>query len=307
MTRLFEAKPFIIAEVGSNWQTLEHCLESIEQAKAVGADAVKFQAFDYEALYGVDYADDMTGQLPIHWLPKLKAKADQLGIEFMCTAFSPELVAAVDPYVEVHKVASSDLCYPQLLEAVAKTGKPVLLSLGASSNEERRMAWAVLDEARAMTISLVCTAAYPADFSDLKGVRCGFGLSDHTLGYTAVVEACRQGAPVIEKHFTAFPELDTPDRPHSLNPKQFKRMVDIIRGCEVESEESAMVLRHKRRLIATQDIEKGALLTFGSNYGAYRSLEDDTHGLSPFAWRSVEGQAAKVAIKRGKGIGQGDF
>lgn len=303
MTRLFEAKPFIIAEVGSNWRTFEHCAESIDAARAAGADAVKFQAFNGKALYG--HHVEMEHELPLDWLPLLADHARTLGIEFMCTAFSPELVEAVDPYVEVHKVASSDLNYPQLLAAVQRTGKPVLVSTGAAAPGERNAAWAALEGSAVFT--LLCTAAYPADFTDLWDIRCGFGLSDHTLGYTAAVEACRQGAPVLEKHFTAFAELDTPDRPHSLDPKQFKRMVDIIRGREVADEESAMHLRHKRRLIATRDIRKGEALSFGTNFGAFRSKVDDTRGLSPFRWREVDERRATVNIKQGSSIGEGDF
>jgi hypothetical protein len=68
-----------------------------------------------------------------------------------------------------------------------------------------------------------------------------------------------------------------------------------------------MFLRHKRRLIATQDISTDALFNYGVNFGAYRSLEDDTRGLSPFAWEQVQGKKARLEIKRGKPIGLGDF
>jgi sialic acid synthase SpsE len=324
VTRLFEAKPFIVAEVGSNWQTLEHCLASIRVAKEVGADAAKFQAYDYEALYGlssvgefkpcrekqedgsvlVGTADSVSvvGELPIEWLPALKAEADHHGIELMCTAFSPELVAAVDPYVTVHKVASSDAAYPQLLHAVAKTGKPVLISNGGKTHEDMVKAVELLLSYDVPVVEMYCIAQYPADYVDLRVLGCFEGLSDHTLGYTAAVYAADCGATVIEKHFTAFPELDTPDAPHSLNPKQFKRMVDLIRGRNVETEEGEMFARHNRRLIATRDVLASEKLVYGQNFGAYRSLEDDTRGASPFDWEKVEGKVAKGAITRGKAI-----
>lgn len=309
-TRLFEAKPFIIAEVGSNWQTLEHAIASISAAKQAGADAVKFQAFNANALYGQE--KEMGHELPLEWLPSLKEKADACGIEFMCTAFSPELVAAVDPYVSVHKVASSDLSYPQLLEAVAKSGTPVLLSTGgARTMEEIEFAYRFLLSCGTpigSVMLLYCVAAYPADFVDFDIMSEYDGFSDHTLGITAAVHAAQHGLKVIEKHFTAFPELDTPDRPHSATPEQFKRMVDAIRQKGYQPpNESAMSLRHNRRLIATRDIAAGETLTYGQNYGAYRSLEDDSRGLSPFAWRSLEGRAATRPITRGQGIGPGDF
>jgi sialic acid synthase SpsE len=345
VTRLFEAKPFIIAEVGSNWRTLSDCIESIGRAKACGADAVKFQAFTDLALYGFDsdaewegliartceiagcpreeYSWRVAHHLPLEWLPKLKEKADACGIEFLCTAFSPELVAAVDPYVSVHKVASSDLSYPQLLEAVAKTGKPVLLSTGASSETDIRLALEALGGARERAVLMYCVSSYPSRTYNLDSMRllrerygCQVGFSDHSNDVVwAPLSSCRApySAVAIEKHFTAFPGVDTPDRPHSLDPIDFKHMVDAIRHRDNPlpigplREERDMILRHNRRLIATADILEGAILEYGRNFGAYRSLEDDSRGLTPFAWQQVEGKTAKVAIQRGKGIGPGDF
>jgi N,N'-diacetyllegionaminate synthase len=326
MTRLFDAKPFIIAEVGSNWRDLRDAVESIGRAKACGADAVKFQAFTPEALFGplvpgLHLPDPHS--LPIEWLPKLKEKADACGIEFMCTAFSPELVAAVDPYVSVHKIASSDLSYPQLLQAVAKTGKPVLLSTGASSKTDIDEAVTWLDGAK--TVLMYCVSAYPARQTCLATIDLlkktygagSVGFSDHSTDVVGIpYEASTQyGIVALEKHFTAFPDVDTPDRPHSLTPDEFKLMTEHIRGTRrpviaPEPEEKAMVLRHNRRLVATQDIGVGTVLKYGENYGAYRSLEDDTRGLSPFFWnhpKGPEGKRASVTIARGKGIGPGDF
>ncbi len=324
MTRLFEAKPFIVAECGSNWRTLNDCIQSIGQAKAVGADAVKFQAFTKEALYGpgVSGLKIEPWRLDLDWLPALKGKADACGIELMVTAFSPELVAAVDPFVSVHKVASSDLSYPQLLEAVAKTGKPVLLSTGASSVGDIHAALGCLRDTRAdlQIVLMYCVSAYPARTVDLrtgelisKQIHRDVGFSDHTTDIIFTpTHAALCGAVAIEKHFTAFPDLDTPDRPHSLTVDEFRTMVEYIRGVRQPAigptpEERDMVLRHNRRLLATRDIAVGDTLTYGDNFGAYRSLEDDTRGLSPFAWRDVEGKTATLAIARGKGIGPGDF
>lgn len=319
MTNLFDAKPFIIAEVGSNWQTLEQCRLSIQSAKVCGADAVKFQAFTYRALYG-SYPEGKVSvmlphELPLAWLPELKKTADACDIEFMCTAFSPELVAAVDPFVSVHKIASSDAAWPQMLDAVAATGKRTLISFGGKSEAEQKQAMARLCGAhvfgRDSVVPLYCIAAYPADCAILPDFcRDGAydGFSDHTLGYTAAIEAARRGAIVIEKHFTAFPDLDTPDRPHSLRPDQFIRMVNIIRrGEAATSEEDAMILRHNRRLIATCDVEVGTPLLVDHNFGAYRAQYDDTRGLSPFAWEQVQGKKSTKAIKRGEAIGEGDF
>jgi len=326
VTRLFEAKPFVIAEVGSSWRTLNDCIQSIGVAKAVGADACKFQAFTHNDLYGLGekpwpHVPGESPYLDVSWLPALKEKADACGIELMCTAFSPELVAAVDPFVTVHKVASSDLSWPQLLQAVARTGKPVLLSTGASSVGDIQAALLTMAPAIFDKVLLYCVAAYPAlqvdlsvmhQLQKLAGEGMVVGFSDHTPGITVAVEACRQGARVLEKHFTAFPDLESPDRGHSLTPDEFKLMVDHIRGVRKPTigptpEERDMLLRHNRRLLATRDVKAGEVLRYGENFGAYRSLVDDTRGLSPFAWESVEGRTARVDIGRGTGIGPGDF
>lgn len=332
MTRLFEAKPWIVAECGSNWETLSHCLQSIALAKNCGADAVKFQAFSVEALYGYrlevreGVIESEPHRLPLEWLPKLREKADACGIELMVTAFSPELVEAVDPFVSVHKVASSDLSYPQLLEAVAKTGKPILLSTGASSRGDIQLAVNTLHQTAGLMhesfILMYCVSAYPARTVNLEMLNvlfdafptCLVGFSDHTTDILGAPLAAARNihCQVVEKHFTAFPELCTPDRPHSLTSDEFKIMVDHIRGHRKPvigptPEERDMILRHNRRLIATKYIREGDVLRYGVNYGAYRSLKDDDRGLSPFAWTHVEGKQATVCINRGEGIGPQDF
>lgn len=323
MTRLFEAKPFIIAEVGSNHvgaqpEGLRQCIESIRAAKLAGADAVKFQAFTAEALYGPG-TGALTRELPLRWLPILKEAADKCGIELMCTAFSPELVAAVDPFVSVHKIASSDATWPQLLRAVGSTGKPVLLSCGAKTAPEIAQALTYLPVLSPVVL-LYCVAAYPARQHNLiemtalaNTFKRRYGFSDHTRDIVwAPFSAAMAGASVIEKHFTAFPDLDSPDRPHSLTPDEFKLMVEYLRGqrrpeLAPKPEERDMVLRHTRRLVATRAVSTGETLVYGENFGAYRSLADDVKGLSPFAWELVNGKKARTGLARGEGIGMEDF
>ncbi len=309
---MFKAKPYIVAEVGSNFQTLEHCLWSICVAAQAGADAVKFQLFDLADLYGPGVKPGPYGCAQMSqirdWLPALKAECDRFNVDLGVTAFSPELVKVVDPYVKWHKVASSDAAWPQMLDAVAACGKPVLLSTGAKTNDEVRRASHLL-ACKVPVVRLVCVAAYPADYVPLDPFATGadgLGLSDHSLGYSVPVEAAKCGAVVIEKHFTAFPDMDTPDRPHSLTPAQFTAMVKLIRTGEAPDQERDMRLRHNRRLIATRDIAPRETLKYGENFGAYRSLEDDHYGASPFDWEKVEGKAAKREIKRGTGIAVGD-
>lgn len=324
--------PFVIAEVGSNWQTLEHCLHSISMAKACGADAVKFQAFDAHALYGVGHYGVPTsteGVLDLTWLPSLKAKADACGIEFMCSAFSPELVDAVNPYVNIHKVASAEMTHVRILERLAAIGKPVILSTGASGEKDIERALEVLKGVP--VVLMYCVAAYPARRIELekmlalKKFGAPVGYSDHSIDVQTIPGlAATLGACVIEKHVN-FEGVDGPDAPHALSTDDFKHMVTMLKWTHEQMpnppacppcdhvpivpgpEERPMILRHNRRLIATRDVAVGEALEEGKNFGIYRSLKDDTHALSPFKIAKVHGQVAKRAIKAGDGIGPSDF
>jgi sialic acid synthase SpsE len=328
----------IIAEIGSNWSTLENAKDSIECAKNAGADAVKFQLFDELALYGIDVdavrlreakghgfqaivSRDMfplrDASMPLDWLPKLAEKAKACGIEFMCTAFSPELVEAVDPFVQSHKVASAELTHVRLLEAIARTKKSVYLSTGASGVADIRRALEIL---RPCQVTLMhCVAAYPAKATNLGRIRAlrdlfelPVGYSDHSTSVDDIPELARQyGATVLEKHVTAFPELNTPDRPHSLTMEEFRYMVDYLRGGVRPlsgglGEERDMIVRHNRRLMAIKDIGVGETLVEGENVGIYRALHDEPSALSPWVIDLINGKPAKREIKAGQGIRPGD-
>lgn len=337
--------PFIIAEIGSNWRTLDDCKNAINMAKACGADAVKFQLFNPKSLWGFESARDWAIQtdpetyggftgffdikheafesvtqasLPIEWLPILKAKADKVGIEFMCTAFSPELYDVVNPYVNYHKVASAECTHVEILEKVKSYGKPVFLSTGAHGVSDIGTALGHLD--RSQTTLLYCVANYPAQEVDLgviPAMRDVFnlpvGYSDHTTDVLMIPGfACEfYGATVLEKH-VSFIDAGTPDKPHSLNGQQFKRMVEYIRNPQpprlgYTREENPMVLRHNRRLVATKPIKAGDKLIKGENFGIYRSLKDDTNGWSPFMIDAVNGSVAVRDIQAGNGVGPGDI
>lgn len=329
--------PFIIAEVGSNWRTLEDCLLSISMAKACGADAVKFQLFNPVALYGDippvwEMPIKVQGEgpyMPHDWLPKLKAKADACGIEFMCSAFSPELIDVVNPYVNIHKVASAEMTHVRILEAVRETKKPVILSTGASAEADIEQALKYLQGSP--MVLMYCVAAYPAKRIELekmlalKKFGMPVGYSDHSIDVQTIpCLAAILGACVIEKHVN-FSGVDGPDAPHALSTDDFKQMVTMLKFTHGQipnppacppcdhvpivpgPEEKAMVLRHNRRLIATRDVAPGATFREGENFGIYRSLKDDAHAFSPFMIDEVNGRSAKRAIKAGDGIGPGDI
>lgn len=307
---------FVIAEIGSNWSTLDDCVLSIQAAKNCGADAVKFQLYTCHALYGKNSYDDPS-ELKIEWLPKLKSTCDKLGIEFMCSAFSPELMDRVNQFVNIHKIASAEMTHVRILQKARDYGKPIILSTGASGVADIGAALEIIKTNP--TVLMYCVAAYPAKHTLLSNIGLmketfglPVGLSDHSLDvYMTPMGSVLAGACVIEKHVN-FRGVESPDSPHSLNETEFRLMVKSLRGdvkpnIGPNPEEQEMVLRHNRRLIATKDIKVGETFEENKNFGIYRSLRDDTHALSPFAINHVLGKTAKQNIQAGCGIGPGDF
>ena len=117
----------IIAEVGSNWTTQDDVMTSIHMAKAMGADAVKFQLFSDIDLYGLPSPSLSKYSLPKHWMPEMKRLCDKHDIEFMCTAFSVESLLYVNSFVDTHKLASSDLTHIRMHQTLRNIAMIILL------------------------------------------------------------------------------------------------------------------------------------------------------------------------------------
>jgi sialic acid synthase SpsE len=307
-------KVYIIAEVGSNWKTHEDLVNSVQMAKAAGANAVKFQFFTKDELYGPTYKLDDTFPLQ-----RLAERAKFVGIDFLCSAFSPEGVARVDPFVEAHKVASSEMSHVRILDAVRKTGKPCLLSTGAFHVEDIQKS--INFFGNYSVIPLHCNISYPTKLTDLKkltrmmnhriaGHGKVWGYSDHTTSIDAVPAfMCGVlGASVYEKHFNPFDFTDTPDAPHALNQKEFTIMCSYLNGRPVDgTEEEQARLMHIRRVIATQDLKEGDVLKEGVNIGIFRSKKPDVNGVSPFAIKALEGKLVNRDIPQGDGVSTRDI
>ena len=228
----------IVAEIGVNHGgRIDEALSLIAYAKEAGADAVKFQMFDSRRLWG----DDRIRHLELTE-SEFRLIADYCGtkgIEFMCTPFGVPEVEFLAPLVKRMKVASGCINRPALLNAVRDTGLPVILSTGMSTLDEVKAALALLEPAR--TTLLHCTSAYPCPLGSVNllamatlsiHTNCDAGYSDHTEGITVAIAAAALGATVIEKHLTFDRRAEGPDHKASIEPPEFKRMVQAIREVE---------------------------------------------------------------------------
>lgn len=339
---------FIIAEVGSNWRmgTSERDLDMakilIDIAAEAGANAVKFQIFRPETIYvqnagksdylaesGIekemqDIFEDLS--MPYEMIPKLAEYCKHNQVEFMATAFSKNDFLAIDPFVKRHKIASYEIGHIRLIELVAKSGKPTIMSTGAATPEEITWAFDTFKQHGGKHLTLLqCTAKYPAeaDSMNLNAIpslknryKCDVGLSDHSRHPDAApIAAVALGATVIEKHFTLHPSLPGPDHAFALTPHELKEMVSAIRRTELmlgsgiknvhESEEE---LRNfaRRGIQALRSIEEGEVLREGVNIDILRPGQQSL-GIHPKYLEKIEGKIATRAIPIGNGIQLGDW
>jgi N-acetylneuraminate synthase len=248
----------LIAEIGNNHNgSVERAKQLVDKAIDAGADCVKFQLRDMEALYTsqrgkCDESEDLGSQYVMDLLSRFNLHREQMyevfdycverGITPLCTPWDANSVQALQEYgVPAYKVASADLTNHDLLRSVADTGKPLLVSTGMSTESEIGSAVQLLMDHGAQFVLLHCNSTYPAPFKDINLSyldRLGelgqsiVGYSGHERGYSVPIAAVARGAKVIEKHFTLDRSMEGNDHKVSLLPNEFREMVDAIRRVE---------------------------------------------------------------------------
>ena len=348
MSRMQETSVFVIGEAGSNWRAgtperdrkLAEAL--IDAAADAGCDAVKFQTYRADSVYVPNAGESSylasAGieqpiteifrdlEMPYELIPHLARYCAERGVEFMSTPFSVADLEAVDPYVRRHKIASFEITHVRLLEAVARTGKPVILSTGASTPEDIDTALSVLRENSVGPVCLLqCTSSYPAPPESLNLVvlprlaeRYGVavGLSDHSLDpVVAPVSAVALGAVVIEKHFTLHRALPGPDHGFAVTPDELRRLVEAVRLAEAMRGAGEKVIVDaerelhefaQRRVQAIVPIKRGEPLLEGKNVGVLRPGKQRP-GVRPSELPALLGHPATRDIELGDGIQPGDW
>ena len=212
-------QPIFIAEASSNHgRDLSRALAFVDAAADAGCDAVKFQLFKIDRMFAPQilaqspkHRARREWELPLAHLQPLSEHCHARGIQFSCTPFYLEAVAELAPFVDFYKVASYELLVTPLLDACAKSGKPIVLSTGMATMEEIKQATSTLKHAGARDITLLhCVSAYPtpaseANLSAIKSIReatgCKTGWSDHTRRPAVIERAVHHwNAAAVEFH-----------------------------------------------------------------------------------------------------------
>ena len=323
---------YIIAEMSANHnKDFDQAVKILKEAKVAGADAIKLQTYTPDTItipcdnkyFQIGKGTIWEGRnlydlyreayTPWEWQPKLKVIADELGMGLFSTSFDSSAVDFLEEMgVPAHKVASFEITDIPLIEKMACTGKPLIISTGMASLGEIEDAVHAARDAGATQIAVLkCTSAYPAPPEEMnlrtipnlmEALHVPVGLSDHTLGIAVPVAAVALGACIIEKHFTLSRDICGPDSVFSLEPQEFKGMVDAVRTTEKalgevrygvnKGEPSSRVFR--RSLFVARDMKAGEIFTIEN----VRSIRPG-FGLPPKCLQDILGRQSTKDIERG--------
>jgi N-acetylneuraminate synthase len=311
-------------------QSFEQAARIVEAAKEAGADAIKLQTYtpdtltidcdsEYFRIKGSVWDGrklyDLYGEAytPWDWQPKLKETANKLGLDLFSSPFDDSAVDFLEEMgVPAYKIASFELVDTPLLRKVAGTGKPVILSAGMATLAEIEEAVQTLKQGGCTELALLkCNSGYPAPPEEMnlrtiphlaEAFQVPVGLSDHTLGIAVPVAAVALGACIIEKHFTLSRAAGGPDCAFSLEPHEFKVMVDAVRVAEKAlgdvryeaTEHEAAGRAFRRSLFVVEDMKAGDVFTEKN----VRSIRPG-NGLHPRHLSDVIGRRAREDVRRG--------
>ena len=316
----------IIAEAGVNHNgSLEMAKEMARVAKECGADIVKYQTavpelvvsrFAEKAAYQKETTDAAESQLDmirkLHFSfeghRELKEYCDEIGIQYLSAPFDiPSVRFLASMKLPLLKIPSGEITNLPYLEEVGKTKIPVLLSTGMSTLNEITDALGILDDNGCPEATVLhCNTQYPTPYEDanLSAMLELFdqfglpvGLSDHTPGWECDVAATVLGATVIEKHFTLDKSLPGPDQKASLDPAEFKAMVEAVRHVEAalgDGRKHVTASEAPNRPIARKSIVAARAIAAGEVFTADNlTTKRPGDGISPMRWYEVLGQTAK--------------
>jgi len=321
---------FIIAEIGHNHKgSVEIAKKLFFTAKECGADAVKLQKRDNKELYTSEFYNEPYqsensygktygkhrdylefGKKEYKALIKF---AKEIDIEFLCTPFDFNSVKFLeDLNIKAYKIASADLINLPLIEAVAKTKKPLFLSTGGGNYEDVSRAYKCINKIHKKLAILHCTASYPVDLKDMnlnvitklkkKYPTNLIGLSDHENGIDAAPLAYMLGARVFEKHFTLDRSWKGTDHSFSLEPIGLNKLIRNLRRIPIilgKSEKKLLSSEKKplfkmiKSIVASKDLKKGTKLEYND-----LSFRSPGGGLKPYEYKEILNKIIKIDTKK---------
>ena len=322
---------YIVAEMSANHnQRFEQAVEIIHAAKKAGADAIKLQTYTPDTItINADtepfivkgtiwngqklYNLYRTAYTPWDWQPQLKKIAENEGLGFFSTPFDSTAVDFLESMqVSAYKIASFEIVDIPLIDRIAQTGKPIIMSTGMATLGEIDEAVRTIRANSESSLALLkCTSAYPAPLNEMNLQTLGHlaatfgvpvGISDHSMNSIVPAVSTALGASIIEKHFTLSRAVSGPDSAFSLEPAEFSAMVQTVRETEealgrvcygvTASQEDCK--RHRRSLFVIEDIRKGEKFTERN----VRSIRPG-NGLHPRYLNDIIGRTARVDIAKG--------
>lgn len=328
-------QPYVIAEVSANHSgDINRALEMVAAAAEAGASAVKFQTYTADTLtidcdkpeFRIENPDSLwngrtlydlydEAHTPWEWHGALFAEARRQGIHVFSSAFDETAVDFLETLeTPCYKVASFEHTFIPLLQKVASTKKPVIVSCGLASLDDIRETTRILAEARSGPVCLLaCTSNYPAAIADsnlrrIPALRdlfphCEVGLSDHTIGATTAIAAVALGASVFEKHFKLADDRSSVDAAFSATPDELRDYVRAINDAwdalgeakfGAASAAEAQSLQFRRSIYVVADIAEGDAFTRDN----IRCIRPGL-GLHTRHFHKVLGKKATRAIERG--------
>jgi sialic acid synthase SpsE/sugar phosphate isomerase/epimerase len=328
---------FVIAEIGNNHNgSVELGKRLVDASIAAGADAVKFQLRNREALYrrkadgsraedlGVEYIQDLLDKvdLSVEQHRQLRAYCAEKNVTYICTPWDEPSVDALASFdVAAVKIASADLSNPYLIAKAASLGKPLILSTGMSFEHEIRRAIAQLQGLDAQFALLHCNSTYPAPEGDiqlrylrrLQELHPTIGYSGHERGTAITLGAVALGAKLVERHITLDRGMEGPDHLASLEPAEFKHLVDGIRqleqalpwqgpGRRVSQGELLNRENLSKSVIAARDIKIGTVIA-----ADMLRVASPGQGLPPYRLPELIGKSAARDIASGGFLFESDI
>lgn len=330
---------YIIAELSANHAgSRQRALDMIYQAKEAGADCVKIQTYTadtltidchnqyFEITEGTWKGENLyslyrKAYTPWEWHEELQKEAERVGIDFLSTPFDRTSVDFLESnHMSFYKIASFELVDLPLIRYIASKGKPIIMSAGMGTLEEIEEAVdAVYSQGNRQLALMKCSSAYPAKAEEMhlktivdmkERFQIPVGLSDHSMGSFSASTATALGANIIEKHFCISRSVENPDASFSMEPEEFRRMVQSVREVEKArgevrygvSEQEKSNACFRRSLFVVRDIAAGEALT-PENIRSIRPA----YGLKPKYYDEVMGRHAKRPLGAGTPLSFSDL